>query len=99
MIRNFKIDTDKYLGWTVEVTFLDGHKATATSLMEGGAVRIEFFGRMDLPSKAWIFSGRRGIRDSFVTDFITLNYADWASGSRDTLSAKMTETTKEGKHE
>lgn len=93
MIRTFKIDTDKYLDWTIEFTFFDGKKATATSLPEGGAMRVEFFGIEDLTSKAWIFSGRRGIQDSFVTDFITLNYADWASGSRDTLSAKMVEIT------
>jgi len=94
VIRNFNIECHGYVGWTIDFRFIDDKTAVATSTPEGGGRYLEFVGK-EMSFKTWLFSGRAGTNDSFVTDFISLNYADWASGSKLTLSAKMIETTKE----
>jgi len=94
-IRTFNIECPGYVGWTIEFRYLDYKTMTATSIREAQGRSLDFVGR-DMGHKNWVFSGRRGFEDRFVTDFISINYADLASGSKNTLSARMIETTKEG---
>ena len=92
MIRTFKIDAEGYPSWTILFGFLGDKTASAISSQGRGGYDCEFVGK-DMGHKNWLFSGRLGLHDSFVTDFISLHYADWASGSTNTLSANMVETT------
>ena len=94
MIRTFNVECPGCTGWTLDFRFLDEKTAVATSTPEGGGRYLEFVGK-NMGHKMWVFSGRRGLRDSFVTDFISVNYADWASGRKTTLSGSMIETTKD----
>jgi hypothetical protein len=91
-VRTFKIDVEGYSDWTIEFRYLDYKTISATSIRESQGRSLYFVGR-DMGHKNWVFSARRGFEDSFVTDFISINYADWASGSKNTLSARMIETT------